>query len=216
VKPAQKLARIAVLAVALLLVPPLRHLLEASMALHMLVEFPLLLAAGWAAASLRPRALSADSRWDAEGLSSALLVMVTTAFWMLPVALDLALLSPWIALAKALNWLAAGTVLARGLPRWRRELRLFVLFNLAWMMATAGLLYRDSESRLCVNYLVDQQAWAGTGLLGLALLLGALAVRSAIDEPGALSGAAARTASRTQGLAPPLATDRGGTMPPHE
>lgn len=176
---------LALLAVAapLLLAPPLRHLLEASMALHMLVEFPLLFAAGWAAVSLGPRAVSGDSRWDAEGLSSALLVLVTSAFWMLPVALDLALLSPWIALAKALNWLAAGAVLARALQRWRRELRLFVLFNLAWMMATAGLLYRESDSRLCVNYLVDQQWWAGTGLLGGAVLLGALAIRMAMDEP---------------------------------
>ena len=176
---------VAVLAVAapLLLTPPLRHLLEASMALHMLVEFPLLFAAGWAAASLHSRAARGDSRWDAEGLSSALLVLVTTAFWMLPVALDLALLSPWIALAKALNWLAAGAVLARALPRWRRELRLFVLFNLAWMMATAGLLYREADSRLCVNYLVDQQWWAGTGLLAGAFLLGALAIRMAMDEP---------------------------------
>lgn len=167
-----------------LVAPPLRHLLEASMALHMLVEFPLLLAAGWAAASLRPRVVDGTSRWDAEGLSSALLVLVTTAFWMLPVALDLALLSPWIALAKALNWLAAGAVLARALPRWRPELRLFVLFNLAWMMATAGLLYREAESRLCVNYLVDQQWWAGTGLLALAVVLGALAIRLAMDDAG--------------------------------
>ncbi|KQU66022.1 MULTISPECIES: hypothetical protein [unclassified Rhizobacter] len=182
---APNISRIAVLAVAvpLLLAPPLRHLLEASMALHMLVEFPLLLAVGWAAAAQRPRAAGRDSRWDVEGLSSAVLVMLTSALWMLPVALDLALLDPWIALAKALNWLAAGAVLARALQRWPRELRLFVLFNLAWMMATAGLLYRESESRLCVNYLVDQQWWAGTGLLGVALLLGALAIRMAMDEP---------------------------------
>ena len=51
------------------------------------------------------------------------------------------------------------------------------------MMATAGLLYRESDSRLCVNYLVDQQWWAGTGLLGGAVLLGALAIRMAMDEP---------------------------------
>jgi len=58
--------RIAVLAVAapLLLAPPLRHLLEASMALHMLLELPLLLAVGWAAASLGPRAVDGASRWE--------------------------------------------------------------------------------------------------------------------------------------------------------
>jgi len=189
-------ARLALPAIALpvLLAPPLRHLLEASMALHMLVEFPLLFATGWAAASLWPRAANAGPRWDVEGLSSALLMLVTASFWMLPVALDLALLSPWVAFAKALNWLAAGAALARAVCRWRRELRLFVLFNLAWMMATAGLLYRESENRLCVNYLVDQQAWAGTGLLGLALLLGALAVHLAIDEPAEAPDAASRTA----------------------
>ena len=36
----------------LLLWPPLRQLLEGSMALHMLVELPLLLASGWAAGAV--------------------------------------------------------------------------------------------------------------------------------------------------------------------
>ena len=35
-----------------LLVAPLRHVLEGSMALHMLVELPLLLASGWAAGAV--------------------------------------------------------------------------------------------------------------------------------------------------------------------
>jgi len=184
----------AVLAVALaaLAAPPLRHALEASMALHMLVEFPLLLAAGWAAGMCWPRLFRVPACADAEGLSSALLLAATSAFWMLPVALDLALLGPGVAAAKFASWLAAGVALASGARRWRRELRLFLFFNLAWMTATAGLLYRESDSRLCVNYLAEQQLWAGNGLLALALLLGTwgvLSMRDAADAAPATEGA---------------------------
>ena len=51
----------------------------------------------------------------------------------------------------------------------------FFLGNAAWMLATAGLLFHEAEVRLCVNYLVDDQVWTGTGLIAWALVLGGVA-----------------------------------------
>lgn len=158
----------------LLLIAPLRQLIESRMSLHMLVEFPLLLAAGWAWGGWLPRKF--DSRVDAQGLLGATVVSCVLAFWMIPASLDLALLSPAVAAAKYVSWLAGGAVLAWGRPRLGAVVGCFFLANAAWMTATAGLLYRDADAQLCINYLVSDQLVAGDGLMAAALLLGAVAL----------------------------------------
>lgn len=164
----------------LLLVPPLRHAVEASMSLHMLLQLPLLFAAGWGASAWLPRRLAAAwARLDALGLSSATLASVVAAFWMIPAALDLAVLGPPfspMALAKYLSCWLAGLLLAQGWPRLRGPVAAFFLGNASWMLLTAGLLYGEAESRLCVSYRFDEQALSGAGLLAAGLLLGALAL----------------------------------------
>ncbi len=162
-----------------LLWPGLRHAIEGSMALHMLLQFPLLLAAGWAAARLLPARTSPQlqARWhrlDAHGLAGATFASAVAAFWMVPAALDLALLEPGIAALKYASWALAGLLLAWAWPRMAAETALFFLGNLVWMLATAGLLYREAELRLCVNYLLGDQALAGTGLLAGAVGIGCL------------------------------------------
>lgn len=170
----------------LLLWPALRFGLEARMSLHMLVEFPLLFAAGWAAcrisehhAGLRPvHAALAFVDWA--GWSSATFASGVAMVWMLPSALDAALLSGGLAIAKVASWWAAGWLLAGGVRRMHAEVLLFFSGNLAWMMATAGMLYLDTPSRLCVNYLQGDQQHTGTGLVLLAIALAAVAVRQAL------------------------------------
>jgi hypothetical protein len=154
----------------------LRHAVESQMALHMLVQFPLLLGAGWALGRLFAARLARLDALDLHGLLGATVVSCVSAFWMIPAALDLAVLAGPMRAAKFASWLAAGALLARSWPRLADEVAVFFLGNLAWMFATAGLLYRDSESRLCVSYLAEDQVWTGNGLLAMALGLGALAL----------------------------------------
>lgn len=158
----------------LLLWPPMRQLLEGQMTTHMLLQFPWLLACGAAAfGALRPggRLQSLLGRCDDRGLFTLTLVLCVSALWMIPAALDLAALDDRVRVAKYLSWYAAGLMLASGCSRLTPELWTFLLGNLAWMLATAGLLIRESEARLCVSYLARDQFWAGTGLIALALLL---------------------------------------------
>lgn len=157
---------------------PARHFIEAHMVLHMMLEFPMLLASGlmvhhlsrhWRAAErLAKRAEAAD--WH--GWVGAVAVLLVAMTWMLPTMLDLAVLEPAVAAAKYASWWATGWLLAGSLSRMDPEGRLFTTGNLAWMMGTAGMLYLESEQRLCVNYLWDDQQLTGYALVAAATALG--------------------------------------------
>ena len=159
-----------------LLSPGLRHALEARMPLHMLVEFPWLLALGVAGERLLPPAWRRRVPLDAEGLTSAVVVASVSLYWMIPSRLDASLVEPGVAVSKQLAWLVAGVALSRGLRAWRREVAVFVVGNVAWMTATAGLLYQELPLRLCVNYTQDDQAVTGQGLVAVAAALAAWAL----------------------------------------
>jgi len=161
----------------LFLWPALRHAVEGSMALHMLVQFPLLLAGGFSAARLTGAAPL--GRLNAYGLLGMTAALCVAAFWMIPAALDLSLLSPAVNAAKYASWWVAGALLGASWAQMRVELAAFFLGNMAWMLATAGLLFRDAETRLCVNYLVDEQIVTGNGLLLIAVALLVLTMRMA-------------------------------------
>lgn len=152
--------------------PGLRTWLEADMARHMLVQFPLLILAGAALASALPsRVRSAAAGVNAYGLAGLLLCLLISAFWMIPRALDQALLSPPMELAKIATLLAAGSSLHLS---WRPAgivVQIFFIGNWAWMTAVVGLLYQDMSTRLCNGYLLDQQVIAGQGLVALAIIL---------------------------------------------
>src|SRR5690606_41501866 len=78
-----------------LALPPARHALEATMALHMLVQIPLLAVAGWlVAGALPPRAVAALSRWGAGGICGLLLGSLAGPAWRLPRLPDAALEDP--------------------------------------------------------------------------------------------------------------------------
>ena len=188
----------------LLLWPAARHLIEARMSWHMLAEFPLLLAAGWAA-----QRLASDSRWwqrtgtwarqlDWHGWSTATYCALVSIVWMVPSALDMALIDGRIALLKVLSLWLAGWLLAGGVARMPAEVLMFLAGNLSWMMATAGLLYVEAPMQLGVNYGQDDQVHAGYGLVAWALVIGAIAIRQLLrwsrsaDQPEPADGAAKR------------------------
>lgn len=178
--------------VALLALPPLRGWLEGSMIGHMLVQIPLLAAAGVLGAfALPPHIKHQLATYNVYGLPLTLLAGFASTYWMLPRALDAALVDPWMEVVKfaslpllvglplAVSWRALGTI-GRG----------FVLANFISMLAVIGWLYIVAPIRVCNNYLINQQTVAGwmlvaiTGLLFLAWTAPAFIAR---DQAPALS-----------------------------
>lgn len=170
----------------LLLWSPLRQLLEGSMALHMLVELPLLLASGWAAGALLAHhrlPVGLPRLIDAHGVLGLAFASCVGALWMIPSMLDLSLLDAGVQWAKYGAWWLAGMVLRASWRRSEPEIAAFFIGNMAWMLATAGLLYQDEGQRLCVSYLVDEQAITGKGLIVFALALAGLALHRVVAAP---------------------------------
>lgn len=142
------------------------------MARHMLLQFPLLVLAGTAlASSLPPRVRAACATINAHGLAGLLLCLLVSGFWMIPRALDQALLLPQMEFAKFATLLAAGGALQLSWRGAGTMIQTFFIGNWAWMTAVAGLLYQDVSARLCNAYLLDEQVVAGRGLVVLAVIM---------------------------------------------
>lgn len=148
-----------------------RGVLERTMWLQMLVQIPMLIAAGVIASrAMWPEGVRM-SRWNRHGSSGLVLAAGGVAFWMIPRVLDAAVEQAGIDVIKALSLWAVGVVGARS---WRAAggiVQLFVLGNMAWMTATVGLLLLDAPTRLCVNYGTSDQRLTGYGLLVVTLVV---------------------------------------------
>jgi hypothetical protein len=152
---------------------PLRSVLESDMALHMVVQIPLLAAVGLLIA---PSVRGYEPRWLAEadwfGVPGIVFVLFSTSYWMLPIALDSALADLRMELAKFVTLpLAVGLPLALSWQRMSPLGRAFVLANVISKLGAVGGLYLAAPIRLCAYYRLDQQTTAGWALIGMALAL---------------------------------------------
>lgn len=155
---------------ALVAMIALRPVLERSMALHMLLQLPVLAGAGVLLADAPPPWLRRSvARCDQHGIAGLFAILFLSAYWMIPRALEAALTSPSAELAKFATWIAAGLLLPGMLARANTITQLFFLGNFSAMTAIAGMLYQDAPERLCNYYLRDDQLIAGTGLVMYAI-----------------------------------------------
>lgn len=185
--------------------------LESTMARHMLLQIPMLVAAGacialglqhngggWSALTIASIA-SRLRGYDENGITGLFAFLLASAYWMIPKALDGAALSLTMDAGKFLSLLLAGLLLPGSLSRANIIIQLFFIGNFASMTAIAGMLYQDTPRRLCNLYLMDDQLVAGTGLVMLALVVPlAWGVRQ-------FAGSRARTAEESPAVLKPVA-----------
>lgn len=161
--------------------------LEASMLRHMLLQLPLIVAAGaLLGAPLVPvRRMAAI---DEHGLTVLSALMFISAYWMIPRALELSLAGGMTEAAKFLSLFAIGMLLPGAAQRANIVIQLFFLGNFCAMTAIAGMLYQELPQRLCNAYLLDDQAHTGMALVaasvGVALAWSALQLRHPTFNPG--------------------------------
>ena len=176
-------AAVAAAALALavpLSVPPLRVVIEQSMAWHMVFQMPLLVLTGWLAArALLPyfsmRAMRAMRSWasfNQFGLTGFMAAQIIVAYWMLPSAIDRAVVLPAFDAAKLLTLFIAGMLLADAFKRAPAALQLFFMGYWVSMMAWLGIYFATTDLRLCNAYSLQSQINTGWGLLALGAALG--------------------------------------------
>ena len=170
--------RSAAAAAALLLalaLPPVRHVLEASMTTQMLLQLPLLAAAGYLLGCALPvRAGASLAAWNYHGITGMVLASLASAYWMLPRLLDASVAEPAMVAAKFLSVpLLVGVALACSWPRSSFVVRGVFVLELLATLFRLGWLYLISPLRLCNNYLLHDQQRLGQLLLaaGAALFL---------------------------------------------
>jgi hypothetical protein len=155
--------------------PPLRHMLEASMTVQMLVQIPLLIGVGLLLSHAVPaRWRAALAGYDCAGVNGLLLATLVAAFWMLPRSLDASITQTSFAVAKSLS-----IPLLIGLPfglSWRRMgfiVRGVFMLELIATFFRMGWLYLIWPERLCSNYLLGDQQNLGRYMIviGVVLLL---------------------------------------------
>jgi hypothetical protein len=154
----------------ILVIPAVRSMMESDMALHMLLQFPLVLLAGW----LLAKGFSEQTRtrlqsWNHSGISGLLMVSMVLMFWMIPRALDLVLIDHTMELWKFLSLAMAGVALELSWQAAGMIVRGFFLGNVLPMMMVAGWLYVEAPVRICNAYLTNDQLRTGSGLLALAI-----------------------------------------------
>ena len=154
-------------------VPPLRRVIEQSMAWHMVFQMPLLVLGGWLAVRALPPYFSspAVASFNQFGLTGFMTAQVIVAYWMLPSAIDRAVVLPSADTVKLLTLFITGMLLADAFKRAPGALQLFFMGYWVSMMAWLGIYFATTDLRLCNAYSLQSQSNTGWGLLALGIAL---------------------------------------------
>ncbi len=154
-------------------VPPARSLIEQSMAWHMVVQMPMLVAAGWLLMGSRSKLASLRflGDWNQFGLTGLIASQLIAAYWMLPLAIDRAVVLPQEDVLKLVSLLACGGMLKASFDRSPAVLQLFFVGYGVSMLVSAGIFLATTDRRLCNAYSLDGQFSAGSGVAALGIAL---------------------------------------------
>ena len=154
-------------------VHPLRIIIEQSMAWHMVFQMPLLVLGGWLAALALPRLvlLQRVAGFNAFGLTGFMAAQIIIAYWMLPLAIDRAVVLPLVDALKLITLFGSGMLLADAFRRAPAVLQLFFVGYWVSMMCWLGIYFATTDLRLCNAYSLQSQINTGWGLLMLGISL---------------------------------------------
>ena len=157
---------------ASLSLPPSRALIEQSMVWHMLVQMPLLVAAGACAAVAWPLGAKRWAHFNRQGVTGLMLAQCVAAYWMLPTQVDRAVVLPSADAWKLVTLWLAGAALRQGWVQSPLAVQLFFVGYGLPMMAWLGVYLATTDLRLCNAYTLESQLRTGRGLVLLAVVLG--------------------------------------------
>jgi hypothetical protein len=145
------------------------------MSLHMNLQLPLFVLCGMGfIAPWRVFLTQLFAPVNQFGLTGLLSAMGLFSIWMVPRALDAAVIYSSIDFLKVASLLLTGIFLAISWRPAGAVLQAFFVGNMMWMSITVGILVAYSPSRLCNAYLIEDQRVAGYGLVAFSICAGLL------------------------------------------
>ena len=168
-----KQAKYGLLLFVFLALPPVANLLESIMIIHMHMQMPLLIIAGFFMAKFfLLRFPKFFETWNQNGIPGILLFLVILVYWMIPRTMDEALTLNSVEIFKFISLpFLAGVPLRdswRKLSVFKRNIFLIVITIMSFGL---GMLYVKSPVQLCNNYLLIEQITLGWGFLTMAICL---------------------------------------------
>lgn len=154
-----------------LILPPVANLLESIMIIHMHMQMPLLVIAGFLMARLfQTRFPYVFNKWNSNGVPGILLFVIISVYWMLPRTMDEALTIQSVEAFKFFSLpFLAGIPLRDSWKRLQPIGKNIILFGYTMMFIGLGWLYIFSPIQLCNNYLLIEQITLGWGFMTMAI-----------------------------------------------
>ncbi|MFD1019565.1 hypothetical protein [Thalassobacillus hwangdonensis] len=173
-----------------LALPPVAQLMESIMFIHMHMQMPMLVVAGFLMGGIfQTRFRTFFNKWNENGVPGILLFTIIMVYWMVPRTMDEALTLMSVEAFKFISLpFLAGVPLRDSWKRLNASgknslIIIFTVLFVAW-----GWMYITSETALCNNYLVTDQIILGWGFLATAFCMVMFLVYSFFIDPSQYEG----------------------------
>ncbi|MFK9094027.1 hypothetical protein [Bacillus salipaludis] len=161
------------LIILFLAVPPVANLMESVMIIHMHMQMPILVFAGFIMARFfRLRFPYFFEKWNGNGVPGILLFLITVSYWTIPRAMDDALTSQGMEFFKFISLpILAGIPLNDSWKKLKPIGKNIIFYFFIALFTAMGWLYIETPVQLCNNYLVIEQITLGWGFVTTAICI---------------------------------------------
>lgn len=156
-----------------LIAPPVANMMESIMSIHMHMQMPLLGVAGMLMTPFLQKTFPRFfEKWNDNGIPGIMLFLIVVTYWLIPRAMDDALMIPFVEYFKFFSWtFLIGVPLRDSWPKLRNWIKNFVYVYVSIIYLGMAGLYIFSPDQLCNNYLIVEQRTLGWGFLIIALCI---------------------------------------------
>ncbi|PLR80703.1 hypothetical protein [Bacillus sp. V33-4] len=156
-----------------LMLPPVANLMESIMIVHMHMQMPMLVIAGFFMARLLQKMFpTVFEKYNQNGVPGMLLFTIIIAYWMLPRTMDEALTQQSVEIFKFISLpFLAGVPLRDSWKKLGSNGRNGIIILFTVLFLAMGWLYIQANAQLCNNYLVIDQMILGWGYMTMAICM---------------------------------------------
>jgi hypothetical protein len=150
-----------------LILPPVANLMESVMIIHMHMQMPMLVIAGFFMARFfQVQFPGFFDKWNQNGVPGIILFIIILVYWMLPRTMDEALTVQSVEIFKFISLpFLAGVPLRDSWKKLGSKAKNMIILFFTIIFIALGWLYIDSQAPLCNNYLVIDQIILGWGFI---------------------------------------------------
>jgi len=157
-----------------LMLPPVAHLAESIMSIHMHMQMPFIAIGGMLLTPLLQKKFPTFfEKYNGNGVPGIVFFFIIMLYWIIPKAMDDVLSSGYAEAFKFISWALLGIAIRDSWSKISKVWEYIVFIGIAIMYMIMAGLYIFSPDQLCNNYLIVEQRTLGWSyfLIALCILL---------------------------------------------